>query len=89
MDKTYRHCSEGNDQTQKASVSLYLFSSIFAFYSPSATHSGENSRRKGTGRVYKKEVEERRKSTIVIVGVLSLFPPVTGESRLLGVSQGQ
>lgn len=89
MDETYRHCSKGNDQAQKASVSLYLFFPIFAFYSPSATHSGEYSRRKDTRRVYKKEVEERRKSKIVIVGVLSLFPPVTGESRLLGVPQGQ
>lgn len=83
MDETYRHCSKENEQAQKASVSLYLFSSILAFYSPSATHSGESNRRKGIRRIYKKETE--KKSEIVIGGVLSLSPAVTGRSGLLGV----
>lgn len=48
-------------QTQKTSVSIYLFSSIFAFYFPSAAHSGENNGRKGIRKLCKKEVGERRK----------------------------
>lgn len=82
MDETYRHCSKENDQHKRPQY-------LFTCFLPSETHSGESNRRKGIRRIYKKEVEERRKSKIMIGGVLSLSPPVTGESGLLGVPRGK
>lgn len=83
MNKTYRHCSKENDQAQKASISLYWFSSIFAFYFPSATHfMREKQRERHKENIYERG-RRKKKNQRVIGRVLSLPPPVIGGSGLL------
>lgn len=48
-------------QTQKISVSVCLSSSIFAFYSASATHLKREQWKERVKRKYKKEIGERNK----------------------------
>lgn len=53
-------------QTQKTSVSLYLSSSIFAFYSASAIHLEREQWKERVRRKCKKEIGERNKIKIKI-----------------------